>query len=59
MEYLADDLRAYRVNILAKGSARPRRSGVASTLAETPTYLGGVVEIPRISVPEPSSVGAA
>jgi len=32
---------------------------VASTLAETRTYLGALVEIPRVPVPETSSVHAA
>jgi len=32
---------------------------VASTLAETRTYLGGLGEIPRIPLPEASSVQAA
>jgi predicted PurR-regulated permease PerM len=32
---------------------------VASTLAETRTYLGGLVEIPRVPLPEASSVQAA
>ena len=31
---------------------------VASTLVETRTYLAGLVEIPRIPVPETVSVGA-
>lgn len=30
---------------------------VASTLAETRTYLGGLIEIPRIPAPEPAAVG--
>ena len=30
---------------------------VASTLAETRTYLGGLVEIPRMPVPELEVVG--
>ena len=48
---------------LADDSTQPLRDAgatlVASTLAETRTYLGGLVEIPRISLPEASSVGAA
>jgi predicted PurR-regulated permease PerM len=32
---------------------------VASTLAETRTYLGGLVEIPRIPLPEPGGIQAA
>ena len=32
---------------------------VATTLAETRTYLGGLVEIPRVPLPEASAVGAA
>jgi len=32
---------------------------VATTLAETRTYLGGLAEIPRVPLPEASAVGAA
>jgi hypothetical protein len=32
---------------------------VASTLAETRTYLGGLAEIPRVPSPGPGSVQAA
>jgi predicted PurR-regulated permease PerM len=48
---------------LADDSTQPLREAgatlVASTLAETRTYLAGLVEIPRIPSPEASSIQAA
>ena len=41
------------------GAAGCRRDLVASTLVETRTYLGGLVEIPRIPVPETTGATAA
>jgi hypothetical protein len=48
---------------LADDSTQPLRDAgatlVASTLAETRTYVGGLVEIPRTSVPGAGSIEAA
>ena len=48
---------------LADDSTQPLRDAgatlVATTLAETRTYLGGLVEIPRVPLPAASSVPAA